>query len=239
MTRHTRTISVGGRDLILETGKIARQAGGAVTLRSGDTILLATACRGSVPSEETDFIPLRVDYQEKFSSTGKTLGGFIKREGRPTEREVLTSRLIDRPIRPMFEDGYYNDTQLLAYVYSYDGIHAPDALAITAVSAALVISDIPLVKPIGGVRVAMIEDRFVVNPTVQEMAKSRLDLMLAGTEDAILMIEGYADFLSEEQILAAVAEGHAAIKIICQGLIRLAKRDRQAQIPRRPAHRLP
>ena len=218
MTRHTRTISVGGRDLILETGKIARQAGGAVTLRSGETVLLATACRGPIPSDEIDFIPLRVDYQEKFSSTGKTLGGFIKREGRPTEREVLTSRLIDRPIRPMFEEGYYNDTQLLAYVYSYDGIHAPDALAITAVSAALVISDIPLVKPIGGVRVAMIEDRFIVNPTVQEMAKSRLDLMLAGTEDAILMIEGYADFLSEEQILAAVAEGHAAIKIICQGL---------------------
>ncbi len=218
MTRHTRTISVGGRDLILETGKIARQAGGAVTLRSGDTILLATACRGPIPSEETDFLPLRVDYQEKFSSTGKTLGGFIKREGRPTEREVLTSRLTDRSFRPMFEEGYHNDTQLLAYVYSYDGIHAPDALAITAVSAALVLSDIPLIKPIGGVRVAMIEDRFIVNPTIQEMAKSRLDLMLAGTEDAILMIEGYADFLSEEQILAAVAEGHEAIKIICQGL---------------------
>lgn len=218
MTRHTRTISVAGRDLILETGKIARQAGGAVTLRSGDTILLATACRGPVPSEDTDFLPLRVDYQEKFSSTGKTLGGFIKREGRPTERETLVSRLIDRPIRPMFEEGYYNDTQLLAYVYSYDGVHAPDALAITAASAALVISDIPLIKPIGGVRVGMIDGRFIVNPTIQEMAKSRLDLMLAGTEDAILMIEGYADFLTEEQILEAIAEGHAAIKTICQGL---------------------
>ncbi|MBS0615958.1 MAG: polyribonucleotide nucleotidyltransferase [Verrucomicrobia bacterium] len=219
MTRHTRTIHVAGRDITLETGKIARQAGGAVTVRSGDTILLATACRGSIPSEDTDFLPLRVDYQEKFSSTGKTLGGFIKREGRPTEREVLTSRLIDRPLRPMFEEGYYNDTQVLAYVYSYDGVHAADALAITAASAALVISDIPLVKPIGGVRVGMVDGRFIVNPTVQEMAKSRLDLMIAGTEDAILMIEGYADFLSEEQILEAIAEGHNAIKAICEGLL--------------------
>src|SRR5579864_2429815 len=137
MQRHTRTISVGGRDIIFETGKIARLAGGAVTVRAGDTILLATACRGNIPSAETDFIPLRVDYQEKFSSTGKTLGGFLKREGKPSEREILICRLIDRPIRPMFEDGYFNDTQVLAYVLSYDGIHAPDPLAICAASAAL------------------------------------------------------------------------------------------------------
>jgi polyribonucleotide nucleotidyltransferase len=218
MTRHSRTLSVGGRDLIFETGKIARQAGGSVTLRAGDTILLATACRGVVPSAETDFIPLRVDYQEKFSSTGKTLGGFLKREGKPSEREILICRLIDRPIRPMFEDGYFNDTQILAYVLSYDGVHAPDPLAICAASAALCLSDIPLIKPVGAVRVGLVNDTFIVNPTIQEMEKSRLDLILAGTEDAILMIEGYADFLTEEQILEAVEEGHEAIKIICQGL---------------------
>lgn len=218
MNKFSHTISIAGRDLVFETGKLARLAHGSVTLRAGNTILLATACRGPVPSEETDFLPLRVDYQEKFSSTGKTLGGFIKREGRPTEREILISRLIERPLRPMFEEGYFNEIQVLAYVLSYDGVHAPDPLAICAASAALVISDIPLVKPIAGVRVGMINDQFIVNPTIQEMQNSKLDLMLAGTEDAILMIEGYSDFLTEEQILDAVTEGHAAIKAICQGL---------------------
>lgn len=216
--RKSITVSVGGREIVFETGKIARQAGGSVTVRSGDTLLLATACSAPPPSEDTDFLPLRVDYQEKFSSTGKTLGGFIKREGRPTEKEVLTCRLIDRPIRPMFPEGYHNEVQLLAYVFSYDGVHSPDPLAICAASAALVISDIPLLKPIGGVRVGLIDDKFIVNPTIEEQKRSRLDLMLAGTEDAILMIEGYADFLSEEQILEAVEEGHQAIRTICQAL---------------------
>ena len=211
-------VSIGGRDILFETGKIARQAGGSVLVRSGDTMLLATACSAPPPSEDTDFLPLRVDYQEKFSSSGKTLGGFIKREGRPTEKEILLCRLIDRPIRPMFPDGYFNEVQLLAYVYSYDGVHSPDPLAICAASAALVISDIPLVKPIGGVRVGLIDGNFIVNPTVEEMKRSRLDLMLAGTEDAILMIEGYCDFLTEEQILEAIDEGHTAIGKICQAL---------------------
>ncbi|MBS0652063.1 MAG: polyribonucleotide nucleotidyltransferase [Verrucomicrobia bacterium] len=211
-------VSVGGRDIIFETGKIARQANASVVVRSGETILLSTACSGPAPSAETDFLPLRVDYQEKFSSAGKTLGGFIKREGRPAEREILVCRLIDRPLRPMFEDGYYNEIQVLAYVFSYDGVHSPDPLAICAASAALTISDIPLIKPIGAVRVGMIDNNFVVNPTVEEQKKSRLDLILAGTEDAILMIEGYCDFLTEEQILEAVEEGHQAIRKICQCL---------------------
>jgi polyribonucleotide nucleotidyltransferase len=216
--RKSITVSIGGREISFETGKIARQAGGSVLVRSGETILLATACSAPPPSQETDFLPLRVDYQEKFSSSGRTLGGFLKREGRPTEKEVLTCRLIDRPIRPMFPDGYYNEVQLLAYVYSYDGIHSPDPLAICAASAALVISDIPLLKPIAGVRVGLIDGSFIVNPTIDEQKRSRLDLMLAGTEDAILMIEGYADFLSEEQILEAVEEAHLAIRKICQAL---------------------
>ena len=161
----TLTISVGGRNLIFETGKIARQANGAVMIRSGDTMLLSTACAGA-PMTDVNFMPLRVDYQEKFSSAGKTLGGFLKREGRPTEKEILTCRLIDRPIRPMFEEGFYTDTQLITTVFSYDGIHQTEPLAICAASAALTISDIPFIKPIGAVRVALIEDRFVINPTL-------------------------------------------------------------------------
>lgn len=212
------TISINGRDLVFETGKIARQAHGAVTLRAGDTILLATACR-MAKAEPVDFLPLRVDYQEKFSSTGRTLGGFIKREGRPSEKEILVSRLIDRPLRPMFEEGYHDEVQVLTYLFSYDAVHAPEPLAICAASAALVISDIPLVKPVAGVRVGMIDNTFIVNPTVDEMKKSRLDLILAGTEDAILMIEGFCDFLTEEQVLEAVAEGHTAIGKICEGLL--------------------
>ena len=216
--QHRKQVSIAGKDIIFETGKIARQAGGSVLLRSGDTILLATACGAPPPDVSTDFLPLRVDYQEKSSSAGRTLGGFIKRDGKLSEREILISRLIDRPIRPMFPDGYFNEVQLLVYVLSYDATHSPDPLAICAASAALVLSDIPLVKPVGAVRVGLIDDHFVVNPTIEEQKKSRLDLMIAGTEDAILMIEGYADFLPEETILEAIEEGHASIKKICEAL---------------------
>ncbi|NGX50554.1 MAG: Polyribonucleotide nucleotidyltransferase [Chlamydiae bacterium] len=211
------TISIGGRTITFETGKVARQANAAVMVRSGDTVLLSTACSGA-PLPDVNFLPLRVDYQEKFSSAGKTLGGFIKREGKPSEKEILTCRLIDRPIRPMFEEGYFTDTQLITTVLSYDGVHQTEPLAICGASAALTLSDIPFIKPIGAVRVAMIEDRFIINPTLEEMESSVLDLLLAGTEDAILMIEGYCDFLSEEQIMEAIDEGHEAIKIICQKL---------------------
>ncbi len=216
---NTLHVSVGGKTLTFETGKIARQANAAVTLRCEDTMLLTTVCSAPKPAEGIDFLPLRVDYQEKFSSAGKTLGGFIKREGRPTEREILVSRLIDRPIRPLFEDGYYTEVQLLSYVLSYDGVNSPDALAICGASAALVLSDIPFLKPVAGVRVGMIQNRFVINPSIEEQKQSKLDLMLAGTEDAILMIEGYSDFLTEEQIIEAIEEGHAAIKVICQHLL--------------------
>ena len=215
------TVSIEeGKTIKFETGIVARQANGSILLTCGETVLLSTACQASKPSAETDFLPLRIDYQEKFSSSGKTLGGFIKREGRPTERETLMSRLIDRPLRPLFEKGYFNEVQVLSYVLSYDGVNAPDPLAICAASAALVISDIPLIKPIGAVRVGMIDGKFIINPTVEEQKFSKLDLMLAGTEEAILMIEGYADFLTEEQVLVAIEKGHATIKIICQALVK-------------------
>jgi len=215
---NTMSVSVGGKTLTFETGKIARQAGAAVMVTCGETMVFTTVCSSSKASEEIDFLPLRVDYQEKFSSSGKTLGGFIKREGRPTEKEILVCRLMDRPIRPMFEDGYYNEVQILSYVFSYDGVHSPEPMAICGASAALVLSDVPFIKPIAAVRVGMINGEFVINPTIEEQTTSKLDLVLAGTEDAILMIEGYADFLTEEQIIDAIHEGHEAIKVICEKL---------------------
>jgi polyribonucleotide nucleotidyltransferase len=214
----TITIELGNKTLKLETGKVARQANGAIMLTCGETVVFASACAAPTASAEIDFFPLRVDYQEKYSSVGRTASGFIKREGRPSEREILTSRLIDRPLRPMFEEGYYNEVQLLSYVFSYDGAHQPDVLAICASSAALVISDIPLVKPVGAVRMGMIDGKFAVNPTTEEMKNSKLDLVLAGTEDAILMIEGYCDFLTEDQVLEAIEMGHKAIGSFCHQL---------------------
>lgn len=218
LKKETITVPVGDKTLKFETGQIARQAGGSVLVHCGETIVFASACASPKASEEIDFFPLRVDYQEKFSSAGKTLGGFIKREGRPAEREILTCRLIDRPLRPMFEEGYYNEVQILSYVFSSDLTHAPDVLAICAASAALTLSEIPLVKPIGAVRMGMIDGTFVINPTLEEMKKSSLDLVLAGTEDAILMIEGFCDFLTEEQVLESIEVGHKAIQGICHHL---------------------
>lgn len=223
MKRHTIAVTVGEQEIIFETGKVARQANGAVIIRCGETFLLTTACANPAAGEGTDFLPLRVDYQEKFSSIGKTLSGFIKREGRPNDKETLVSRLIDRPLRPMFEEGYYNEVQVLSYVMSYDGTNSPEPLAICGASAALVISDIPLIKPIAAVRVGMIDNKFVLNPSVEKQQKSRLDLLIAGTEDAVLMIEGYCDFLTEEQVIDAIAAGHEGIKLICETLDRWQK----------------
>jgi polyribonucleotide nucleotidyltransferase len=214
----TLEIPVGNKKIILNTGKVARQAGGAVMLSCGETVILGTACAAPTASAEIDFFPLRVDYQEKFSSVGRTAAGFIKREGRPTEREILGCRLIDRPIRPMFEEGYYNEVQVLATVLSYDEVNTPDVLSICAASAALVLSEAPLVKPIGAVRVGMINGEFVINPSREELGNSKLDLVLAGTEDAVLMIEGYCDFLTEEQVLLAIETGHKEIAHFCQML---------------------
>lgn len=217
MTTHSITVTLGRHTLVFETGKIAKQAGGSVLLKCGETYVFSSAC--SAPSDENaDFFPLRVDYSERFSSAGKTVSGFIKREGRPSEREILVSRLMDRPLRPMFEEGYFNEVQVLAYVWSYDGVNSPDVLAICAASAALSLSDIPLIKPIGAVRVGLVNNEFIINPTVEEQQKSKLDLCLAGTEDAILMIEGYCDFLTEQQVVDAIALGHESIKVICQAI---------------------
>lgn len=217
MQRHLISVPVGKKTLTFETGKIARQAHGAVLVRCGDTIVFSTACASPEPLPDVDFLPLKVEYQEKFSAVGKTTGGFIKTE-RPSAREVLVARLIDRPIRPMFEEGYYHDVQVLSYVWSYDGVNSPEPLAICAASAALCLSHIPLIKPIGAVRVGMIDGAFVLNPTVLEQEASKLDLMMAGTEDGVLMIEGSCNFLTEAQLLEAINVGHAAIQEICKAL---------------------
>lgn len=218
LERKIMSVNIDGQEITFETGKIGRQAGGSVLVRCGDTIVFNTACADPEANPNADFFPLRVDYQEKFSSAGKTLGGFIKREGKPSEKETLMSRLIDRPLRPMFEDGYFNEVQVLSFVWSYDGVNSPEPLAICGASAALVISDIPLIKPIAGVRVGLVDGKFVINPTIEIQKKSKLDLMLAGTDDAILMIEGFADFLTEEEIMQALELGHHWIKVICHAL---------------------
>lgn len=215
MKRETISVTIGDQEISFETGKIARQANGAVLITCGETVIFTSVCAANEIKEDADFFPLRVDYQENFSAIGKTLSGFIKRQGRPTEKEILVSRLIDRPLRPMFEEGYYNEVQILSYVWSYDGLNMPEPLAICAASAALAISDIPLLKPIAAVRVGFVNGKFIINPTVEQLKSSKLDLLLAGSDDAILMIEGFSDFLTEEQVLEALALGHEAIKKIC------------------------
>ncbi|MCB1112688.1 MAG: polyribonucleotide nucleotidyltransferase [Chlamydiales bacterium] len=219
MEKKTKSVTVAGKEIIFETGEIARQANGSVVVRCGETMVFAAATAATTVPENPEFFPLQIVYQENFSSAGRTLGGFIKRQGRPTQKEILVSRLIDRPLRPMFEEGYFNEVQVLSYVWSYDGINSTEPLAICAASAALTISDIPLIKPIAAVRVGMIDNKFIVNPTVEEQENSILDLILAGTEDAVLMIEGYADFLTEAQVLEAIETGHREIKKICHALI--------------------
>lgn len=204
--------------IVIQTGKIGRQAAGAVTLSRGDTILYATASRDKEPKEKIDFLPLSVEHQERFSSAGLTSGSYNKRDGRPAEHEVLTCRLIDRPLRPLIADGWRHETQLLSWVMSYDGKRSCDPLAITASSAALWISDVPLSKPVAAAMVGFIDGQFVLNPTNEQMEQSELHLTVAGTKDAVLMIEGAADFLTEEQMIEAVDFGHSAIKTICAAL---------------------
>lgn len=204
--------------LVFETGKIGRQAAGAVTLTRGETILYTTASRDKDPKETIDFLPLSVEHQERFSSAGMTSGSYNRRDGRPAEHEVLTCRLIDRPLRPLIADGWRHETQLLSWVLSYDGERSCDPLAITASSAALWISDVPLLKPVAAAMVGYIDGQFVLNPTNQQMEKSKLNLTVAGTKDAVLMIEGAADFLPEDIMIEAVSFGHEAIKTICVAL---------------------
>jgi len=206
--------------IVIESGKIGRQAAGSVTLQRGDTVLYATAACDDSPKEGLNFLPLSVEHQERFSSVGMTSGGYNKRDGRPAEHEVLTCRLIDRPLRPLIADGWRHETQLLSWVMSYDGKRSADPLAIVASSTALFLSEIPLTKAVAAAMVGYDKetDSFLLNPTHEEMAKSPLQLIVAGTKDAVLMIEGAADFLTEETMVRAVTFGHDAIKVICEAV---------------------
>jgi polyribonucleotide nucleotidyltransferase len=210
---HSVSVEVGGRTLTLETGKIAKQANGAITARYGDTVVLVTACMASALNDR-DFLPLTVDYREYTYSAGKIPGGFFKREGRPTEREILTSRLIDRPLRPLFPEAWRNETQVVAMVLSADSENDPDVIAVTAASAAAFCSDLPFDKPIAAVRVGLLNGQLVVNPTVAEQKTSLMNIIIAGSEDAIVMVEAGSLEVSEETVGDALEFGHAQIKRI-------------------------
>jgi polyribonucleotide nucleotidyltransferase len=207
------TVEVGGRPLILETGKIAKQANGAITARYGDTVVLTTACMSSTANDR-DFLPLTVDYRENTYSAGKIPGGFFKREGRPSEKEVLTSRLIDRPMRPLFPESWRNETQIVSMVLSADSANDPDVIAVTSASAAAFCSDLPFETPIAAVRVGLLNGQLVVNPTVTEQKTSLLNIVIAGSEEGIVMVESGALEVSEEAVVDALEFGHAEIKKI-------------------------
>src|SRR5690349_8751784 len=220
---HTRDISVGGRTISIETGRLAKQADGSVLVRSGDTIVLVSACAASNPREGIDFLPLTVDYREYTYASGRIPGGFFKREGKPSEKEVLTSRLIDRPIRPLFPQGWRNETQIIALLLSADGQNDSDVLAITGASAALALSGIPFTRTIAGVRMGLVDGQYVVNPTFEQRRNSRIDLIVAGTSDGIVMVEAGAKEASEEEMVQALDTAHKAIKEIVAGIEALAK----------------
>ena len=217
-------IDWGGRKLVLETGRMARQADGAVLATLGETTVLCTVVGEREPKREVDFFPLTVHYQEKTFAAGKIPGGFFKREGRPTEKEVLTSRLIDRPIRPLFAEGFRHDTQVIATVLSHDLENDPDIVALIGCSAALTISGLPFMGPIGAARVGYIDGQYVLNPTIDQMATSELDLIVAGTTDGVLMVESEAKELPEPVMLGAVVFGHEQFQTAIQAIIRLAEK---------------
>src|SRR5881397_1794318 len=205
------TAQIGANQISIETGRIARLADGAVVVSCGDTMVLASAVSAPIIKEGQDYFPLTVDYREKAAAVGKFPGGYFKREGRPTEKETLTSRMIDRPLRPLFSSGYFYDTQIISILLSADGENDPDILAINGASAALCVSDIPLAGPIGAVRVGRVKGQFVANPTHTDRAQSDLDLVYVGTENDVIMIEGSANELAEAEFVKALefAHGHA------------------------------
>ena len=220
---HKVELNWGGQPLTLETGKVARQADGAVFATLGETVLLATVVSARDAKPGQDFFPLTVNYQEKYFAAGKIPGGYFKREGRPTETETLTSRLIDRPIRPLFPDGYRNETQIIVTVLQHDMENNPDVLAMVAASAALTISGVPFMGPIGAARVGYVDGQYVLNLAVDRRADSKLDLIMAGTNDAVLMVESEAQELSEEIMLGAVMFGHEQSRKVIQAIIKLAE----------------
>ena len=210
------SIKLGDKDLTVETGRVAKQADGSIVIQYGDTMLLVAAVSAPTPREGIDFFPLTVEYREANYAAGRIPGNYFRREGRPTEKEVLTSRLIDRPCRPLFAEGFRNETQVIASVISADPDNNPDVIAITGASCALYLSDIPFLNPIAGVRIGLIEGRYIVNPTYDEVRESRLNLIVAGTEEAIVMVEAGASEVSEEIMVEALMLAHKEINRLCR-----------------------
>jgi len=220
---YRRELEINGTSLSFETGKYAKQADGSVIVRMGDSVVLVTACASPNPREGIDFLPLTVDYKEYTYASGRIPGGFFKREGKPSEKEVLTSRVIDRPIRPLFPAGWRNESQIIALVLSADANYDPDVLAISGASAALALSSIPFQKTIAGVRVGKVEGQYIINPTYEQRRKSSFDLVMAGSKDAIVMVEAGAKEVTEEEMVQGLEAGHAAIKKIVDTINALAK----------------
>ena len=218
----TRELTLNGKTLRFETGKLAKQAGGSVIVRFGDSVVLVTACRAASAREGIDFLPLTVDYREYTYASGRIPGGFFKREGKPAEKEVLTSRCIDRPIRPLFPSGWRFETQIIALVLSADSENDTDVLAITGASAALALSEIPFEKTIAGVRIGLVDGQYVVNPTFEQRKQSKLDLVVAGSKDGLVMVEAGAKEVSEEQVVEALNTAHEAIKQIVSAIDAMA-----------------
>src|SRR5271163_801665 len=221
---HTVEIDLEGQKITIETGKIAKQANGAVVVRSGDTVVLVSACSNEEPKPNASFFPLTVDYREYTYSAGRFPGGFIKREGRPTEKEILTSRLIDRPIRPLFPEGYSHETQVIGMVLSADPVRDPSTLAIVGAGASLAISDIPFHHVLGGVRVGMVNGKLVANPSYEETKASKVNIVVAGTAHGIVMVESGAQQATEAEVLAAIEFGHDCCKKIAVGIRELMKK---------------
>ena len=227
---HTREVIVGDKTLSFETGKLAKQAGGSVMVRYGDSVVLVTACRSGNAREGIDFLPLTVDYREYTYASGRIPGGFFKREGKPAEKEVLTSRLIDRPIRPLFPSGWRFETQIIALVLSADGENDTDVLAVTGASLALALSEIPSEKAIAGVRVGLVNGQYIINPTFEQRKQSKLDLIVAGSKDGLVMVEAGAKEVTEEQVVEALNAAHAAIKQIVAAIEDLASTAGKAKL---------
>src|SRR6201994_147521 len=220
---HKVQLDWGGRPLTLETGKVARQADGAVIATYGETTVLCAVVAAKQPKEGIDFLPLTVNYTEKYYAAGRIPGGYFKRERGPTEKDTLTSRLIDRPIRPLFADGWRCDTQVTVTVLSHDQENDPDIVAMVAASAALTISGAPFMGPIGGPRVGFVDGEYVLNPTLDEMKDSRMDLVVAGTDDAVMMVESEIQEMTEDEVLKGVMFAHAGMQPVIQAIIELAE----------------
>ena len=222
----TKSITIGGKEISIETGKLAKQADGSVVLRMGDTMILATVVAGKTAREGVDFLPLTVDYKEKFAADGRIPGGFLRREARPSEREILVMRIVDRALRPLFPDDFHAEVQCMMQLIAYDGVNSPDALVGFAASTAIAVSDIPFNGPMSEVRVGRIDGEFIINPTLEEMEASDIDCMIAGTIDNIVMVEGEMKEIQEAEMVEIIKVAHESIKLQCQFQLDLA-----AEIP--------